>query len=306
MKCYKCGKEADLKRGLCIECYRELLTKKNIKQKKKSLNGVNYILSNLDRDEKIISRIKTSNLAYAFIIALLAIAVILFPRTILEFFFKNNKMYFLILVANILIFFLSIYLTLYFLNREICLTNKRIFGKWGLFKLKTLDISLNKVESIDTFQYKAVEIDIPDKIYVFDFVSNAENFKVSTITQIKILIDSTKDENILQTFSHSLNKKFEEYKLEEKYPNMIYCKCCKKRISKESTFCVHCGQPVAENEREADFFLKLICFLFPPFGIIIFLLNIGEYPKFSKQCLISSILSIFAVAVIYISVKSVM
>ncbi len=306
MKCYKCGREADLKRGLCIECYRELLSKRNLKQKKKSLNGVNYILSNLDRDEKIIERLKTSNLAYGFIISLLAIAVILFPRTILEFFFNNNKMYFLILVTNILIFFFSIYVTLYFLNREVCLTNKRIIGKWGLFKLKTLDVRLNKIESIDIFQIKALEIDIPGKIYVFDFVSNAENFKFSTISQIKNLIDSTNDESVLMTFSHSLNEKFEEYKLEEKFPNMIYCKCCKKRISKESAFCVHCGQPVTENEREADLFLKFLCFLIPPFGIIIFLLNIGEHPKFAKQCLLSSILAIFTILVVYISIQSVL
>ena len=104
------------------------------------------------------------------------------------------------------------------------------------------------------------------------------------------------------SFSHSLNEKFQEYKLEEEFPNMTYCKCCKQMISRESTFCVHCGQPIAENEREADFFLKLVCFLIPPFGIIIFLLNIGEHPRFSKQCILASILSIFLLLVIYISV----
>ncbi len=304
MKCYKCGTNTDLKNGLCTDCYKEILVKKNLKHKKNNIN--NYILSKLNRDEKIITKTTTSNIVYTFVVTLLAISIILFPRTIIEFFFNHNNLYFITLLGNILIFFLAIYISIYFMSRELYLTNKRIIGKWGLFSLKTINIPLNIIESIDTYKIKALEIDIPKKIYLFDYISNADDFKLATINQIKYLINSTDNENELISFSHSLNEKLEEYKLEEEYPNMIQCKCCKKMISKESFLCVHCGQPIVENEREADFFLKLICFILPPFGTIIFLLNIGEHPKFAKQCLISSILSIFIIVLTYLSIISVL
>lgn len=298
MRCYKCGAEADLKNGLCSKCYKEITEKRNIR--KKRTNSFS-IFSNLKNDEKIIYRTQNSTLIFAFIFSLLAIAVILFPRTILEFFFRNNKTFFLILIANIFLFFSGIYLSLYFFSREIILTNKNIIAKWGIFKIKIVTIPLNKIEYIDTFKIRALEIDIPNKIYVFDYIANAEKFKLSTITQIKNIIRTTTDENILMSFSHSLNETLEKYELEERFPNMAYCPCCKQVISKNSEFCVHCGNPIYENERCADLFLKLICFLIPPFGIIIFLIHIGRYPKLSKQCILSSIFSIFILITLYLS-----
>ena len=87
---------------------------------------------------------------------------------------------------------------------------------------------------------------------------------------------------------------------------MTYCKCCKEAISKDSITCVHCGHPVAENERTADLFMKVLCFILPPVGIILFLLNIGPYPKFAKQCLLSSVASMFIILVSYLSLLSVL
>ena len=112
----------------------------------------------------------------------------------------------------------------------------------------------------------------------FDFVGNANSFKMTTIMQIKKLISSTNNEKDLMSFAHSI----QAYNFESSNPNMIICKCCKEQISKDSITCVHCGQPVPENERKADIFMKILCFVLPPVGIIIFLLNIGPFPKFSK------------------------
>ena len=259
MKCYKCGKEGPLKRGICVDFY---------------------------------------------IISLFGISTILFPKTLVEFFINNNKIYFLVLIFNIILFFLAIYLTLYFTSRDIYLTDKKIIGKWGLFKIKKINIPLNDVISIDT--YTGLEIDSKDKSYFFDFIGNSEKFKFSTIEQIQKLINSATNEKVLMTFSHSLKEKLNNYKLEEQNPNMILCKCCKKAISKDSISCVHCGQPVLENERNADIFIKILCFILPPIGIILFLLNIGPFPKFAKQCLLSSSLMLFIILIIYLSLLSIL
>lgn len=306
MKCYKCGKETDLKKGLCIDCYKEVLNKRYAKNKNKSKNDPNYIMNHLTKDEKIISKMQTSNIIYVCIIVLFAISVILFPKTILEFFWKKNNFYFPVLIANIVMCFIGIYSVLYFLSREIYLTNKRIIGKWGIFNIKFLDAPLNKIESIDTFKIKAVEIAVYGKSYIFDFVANSEKFRLSTINQVKIIIDSTTDEHVLMSFNHSLNEKLEEYRLKEEHPNMTYCRCCGEMISKESSFCVHCGQPLPENERESDWILKIFCFVLSPLGFLIFLLNVGEHPKLANQCLIASLLGLFVILTIYLSVASVL
>jgi hypothetical protein len=304
MKCYKCGKEAELKNGMCNDCYKELLNKKN-KKHHKHKPKINYITSNLQSDEKVLNTLKLSRLVYAYITILFAISIILFPKTIVEFFFKDNKIYFLGLVFNILLFFFGVYLTLYFSAREICLTNKRILGKWGIFKIKTINLPLNNIQTIDTYNFKGLEIVSSKKTYSFDLISNNEKFKVSTIEQIKKLIDSASDENVLMSFSHSLNEKLDKYKFEENNPNMTYCSCCNKLISKNSIFCINCGQPLTENERSADLFIKILCFILPPIGLILFLINIGAYPKFAKQCLLSALLMVFLILIIYLSVLSI-
>ena len=175
MKCYKCGKETELKRGLCIDCYKEVLNKKYSKRKRKNKNDPNYVMNHLEKDEKLIAKMQTSNIIYICITILFAISVILFPKTLLEFFWKDNNFYFPILIANITICFIGVYSIIYFLSRDVYLTNKRIIGKWGLFNVKFLDAPLNKIESIDVFQIKALEIDVNGKFYIFDFVSNPEN-----------------------------------------------------------------------------------------------------------------------------------
>lgn len=304
MRCYKCGKESSLKRGLCINCYKEILHNK-YKKRKNNPSKINYILNNLDRKEKILEKAESSSLMYLYITILFGISLILFPRTIFEFFINNNKTYFLILIFNILLFFFAIYLAFYFTSRDIFLTDKKIIGKWGLFKIKTINIPLNNLISIDTYQFKGLEIDNKEKNYFFDFVGNNETFKLATIFQIKKLINSTNSENVLMSFSHSLNEQINNYNLNELNPNMIYCKCCNKLISKKSINCIHCGQPVIENQRTADLFTKILCLICPPIGIILFLLNIAPYPKFAKQCFICSIFSLFIILFVYLSIYSI-
>ena len=61
-----------------------------------------------------------------------------------------------------------------------------------------------------------------------------------------------------------------------------------------------------ENEIDADWILKTICFLIPPLGLLIYLLNIGEHPKLSNQCLMFSVFGFFIMVTIYLSVASIL
>lgn len=304
MKCYKCGKEAPLKNGLCNDCYREILQNKYRKRKNRPKD--NFVLNNIDRNEKILNKIDASKLSYFLIFAVFAISFILFPKTIYEFFVNGQKTYFLVLIFNILLFFIGIYFTIYLTARDLYLTNKRIIGKWGLFKIRKINVPLSSIQLIDTYSLGGLEIDTATKSYFFDFVGNGRKFKFSTIEQIKRLIDSADNEKALMKFSHSLQEKLANYQLEESNPNMMHCSCCKELISRDSIYCVHCGKPVPENERTADIFMTVLCFFLPPVGLILFLLNIGPFPKFAKQCLLSSVSSTFFVLVILLSLLSVL
>ena len=304
MKCYKCGKEAPLKSGLCNDCYREILQNKYRKRKNRPKD--NFVLSNIERNEKILNKIEPNKISYILLLILFAISFILFPKTIYEFFVNGQKNYFLVLIFNILLFFIGVYFTIYLTARDVYLTNKRVIGKWGLFKIRKINIPLNSIQLIDTYPLGGLEIDTAKKSYFFDFVGNGRKFKFSTIEQIKRLIDSADSESALMKFSHSLQEKLDDYQLEEANPNMMHCACCKELISKDSIYCVHCGKPVPENERSADIFIGTLCFLLPPIGIILFLLNIGPYPKFAKQCLLSSVFSLFLILVTLLSLMSIL
>lgn len=229
-----------------------------------------YTIKKLSEDEKIISKLKTSNIIYICILALIAISIILLPRTILEIFWKSNRSYIPIMIINFAIFILAIYISMYFASRKVYLTDKRIFGKWGIFKVKVIDTPLNCIESIDIHEMKAIEIALSDKIIIFDFVSNPEDFRIATVTQISNLIDSIDNETTLNSFSRPLTSGI------EKNSNMIKCPCCGGMISKESIFCVHCGQPFKKRH------------------------------QFLKQCLLILIISLIIIFSIYFSITSVL
>lgn len=304
MKCYKCGKEAPLKNGLCNDCYKEILQNKYRKRRKRPKD--NFILNNIERNEKILNKLEPNKLSFFLLLAIFAISFVLFPKTIFEFFVNGQKSYFVVLIFNIFLFFIGTYLTIYLVARDVYLTNKRIIGKWGLFKIRKVNIPLSSIQLIDTYSFGGLEIDTLKKNYFFDFIGNGRKFKFSTIEQIKRLIDSADNETTLMTFSHSLQEKLEEYQLEESNPNMMHCNCCKELISKDSLYCVHCGKPIPENERSVDIFMSVLCFCLPPIGFIVFLLNIGPFPKFAKQCLLSSVFSTFLILVTCLSLMSIL
>jgi len=71
---------------------------------------------------------------------------------------------------------------------------------------------------------------------------------------------------------------------------LIECKECGKEISENAVSCPNCGAKNRNNNETASIGLKIICFLIPLIGIIIFAVNISIRPRYAKGCLIASLL----------------
>lgn len=75
---------------------------------------------------------------------------------------------------------------------EIAITDKRIVGKVGLLKTKSLDAPLNKVNNVSVsnglmgklFNYGTIRIDTSSGVYEFDCIKDAEGFKSQLLSQI--------------------------------------------------------------------------------------------------------------------------
>ena len=79
---------------------------------------------------------------------------------------------------------------------------------------------------------------------------------------------------------------------------LIKCKECGKEISENATTCPHCGAKNKNNNETASTGVKVICFLIPLVGIIIFAINISTKPKYAKGCLIASLLPTIIILII--------
>ena len=89
---------------------------------------MSYVEKNLLKDEVIIARGKLSKIRWVFaiILSLFLVWTIIAPILILLFVHFSNK------------------------NTEIAVTNKRIIGKTGIFSTNSIELKLDKIESIQT------------------------------------------------------------------------------------------------------------------------------------------------------------
>lgn len=88
--------------------------------------------------------------------------------------------------------------------------------------------------------------------------------------------DTTETNNVNETNSNKVS--------------LIRCEVCGKRISENAVSCPNCGAKNRNNTEKASTGVKVICFLIPIVGIIIFAVNISTKPKYAKGCLIASLL----------------
>ncbi len=124
-----------------------------------------YINQSLGKDEKIIYEAKISNfnLVPHMLLCMFGIGLFTLPMQII----KNHK-------------------------TELCVTNKKIFGKTGVFSTKTMESPLNKINNVTVneslggkiFNYGTLTISTSSGVYRYDSVSYPEQFRSALMQQI--------------------------------------------------------------------------------------------------------------------------
>lgn len=79
------------------------------------------------------------------------------------------------------------------LTTHLCITSKKVSGKVGFIKIKTLDAPLNKINNVSVQQglfgrilgYGTVRIDTSSGTYEFDYIKHPNDFKSSLFNQIE-------------------------------------------------------------------------------------------------------------------------
>ena len=79
-------------------------------------------------------------------------------------------------------------------NTELAITNKKVFGKTGIFSTKTMDTPLNKINNVSVsrkllgsiLHYSSMDISSSSGSYVFHYVKDADQFKATLMQQIEI------------------------------------------------------------------------------------------------------------------------
>lgn len=77
---------------------------------------------------------------------------------------------------------------------ELCITNKKVVGKVGLLKTKSLDAPLDKINNVSVssgfwgkiFKYGNIRIDTSSGVFDFAYIKNAEEVKTSILNQIEL------------------------------------------------------------------------------------------------------------------------
>lgn len=119
-------------------------------------------------------------------------------------------------IKGILLFWLlfiptiqAIAATISFSRIELAITNKRIVGKVGVLKTKTLDAPLNKIQTVSIkqtffgkiFNYSTVVVSTGGEDFVFDCIKSGDAFKRMIMAQI----DQYEEERIRQQASQMAN-----------------------------------------------------------------------------------------------------
>lgn len=87
----------------------------------------------------------------------------------------------------------------------------------------------------------------------------------------------------------------------------MFCSNCGKEIPDEAVVCVHCGTQVkriqvqTKDEAPASIGMKIVSFLIPLVGLIIYCVNISSAPNKAKECGIAAIIGFFVGAIMFAS-----
>ena len=116
---------------------------------------------------------------------------------------KDGKISWIVIVPHIILMVFAIgFVTIWrpliaILTTRLCITNKKVVGKIGFIKVKTLDAPLNKINNVSVqqglfgriFGYGTIRIDTSSGFYKFDFIKQPNEFKATLLNQIEIYDD---------------------------------------------------------------------------------------------------------------------
>ena len=88
----------------------------------------------------------------------------------------------------------------------------------------------------------------------------------------------------------------------------MYCNNCGKEIKDSQNYCPYCNSPIRGNpNRGASFGLKVLSFIFPLLGIVLYLCFDMDSPIRSKQCgkcaLAGIIVKVLLITILYFGAK---
>ena len=206
-----------------------------------------YVEKTLGRGETIIAKAEVSKLP---VVVWGIISIGLFFLTAAGFDFDISGM-----VAGLIIavaVFSKPAITVF--TTELSLTNRRIVGKTGFFKTKTLDFPIKKINSIyveqklfgKIFNYSTVNVSSASGVFQYNMVKNAENFRQIVSEQI----DAYEVGGSVPSYSPVSD-------LTHKPENR--CSSCGAVIAADAAFCPKCGQPTVIPKEDPRMPAKKTC-----------------------------------------------
>lgn len=147
---------------------------------------MSYSNKNLNKEEKILKRAFTNKIV---IIIPVALAIIFFVLSTTydhsRYDILKYRIWFLECIITFIFVLMALEILIKILTTELCFTNQRVIGKYGLFATKTLDMPIAKVNDISItknifghmFNYGTIVIQSSSSKYIFQFVKNPDSFK---------------------------------------------------------------------------------------------------------------------------------
>ncbi len=161
----------------------------------------NYIINNLQPDEKLKMKAEINKIALILPIIAIVLSIIIFFGPFMT--YLDSRSYEASIGISILVILLFIIIrsileiikvSIYIATSVLAFTDKRVISKKGLINIKVLDSPINKINDFDIrqslfgriFNYSKVIIKTSSSIYFFDYVKDAAQFKNMLLTTDRV------------------------------------------------------------------------------------------------------------------------
>ncbi len=161
-----------------------------------------YVDENLRSDEIVVQRAEINKVVFYIMCAIAVVFMIIGIVSMVSLLEDMPS-----LAVIILLVFLALAALLVFesyvktFKTELAITDKRVIGKLGLFRTRTLDAPLNKINTASVSQgiigkilnYSTVRVDTSSLDFSFEYIKDAEQFKQVVMLEIENFNNSAKN-----------------------------------------------------------------------------------------------------------------